>query len=541
MRFCTKIKKFGLLFLLVICYAGSWSQLGVIEPSYIDSLNQMSVKDSLSVYERINFGERALKLANEVKYEEGEFDALMNIGICHLNLSNYKEALDHFQRAQLLAQKMDKKDYLAESTFFIGNVHSFLSNFDKAQKVFEESLQIYEDLDKPGSMGYVKNGLGVVYSNAGHPEMGLKAFKEALAIFEENEMEQETAIPINNIGDHFWRMKQPEMALGFFEKSLELDQKYSSKKGEAISLCNIGLCMRDLKQYSKALDYFEKGLQLAKEEDFSKVIYDIYKDVADTYKAMGDYENALVFHEQYSNLRDSVYDSEKNAQIADLWVQYDSQKKDRDLIESQKQIVQLQQNKKIERLTSYILTGGILFLLIIGFLLYSRNKVKQELVEIELKNSELEGERLKKELDSKHQDLTNFALDISRKNEFSNQIHEALKTISNSGDPEFRKKKIRNLLILASNHLKLNDDIKEFQMNVEKVNQDFFYKLDDYFPDITNTEKQLCGLIRLNLSTKDIASIRNISPKSVEMSRYRLRKKLNLKPEEEITSFLQGL
>ncbi|MCB0622214.1 MAG: hypothetical protein KDC41_26670, partial [Saprospiraceae bacterium] len=90
-------------------------------------------------------------------------------------------------------------------------------------------------------------------------------------------------------------------------------------------------------------------------------------------------------------------------------------------------------------------------------------------------------------------------------------------------------------------HLKINEDIQEFQMNVETVNQDFFHRLNERFPELTSNEKQLCGLIRLNLSTKEIAAIRNITPRSAEMGRYRLRKKLHLQPEEEIQTFLQEL
>ena len=119
-------------------------------------------------------------------------------------------------------------------------------------------------------------------------------------------------------------------------------------------------------------------------------------------------------------------------------------------------------------------------------------------------------------------------------------VHESLKEIVDSPANESRKK-ARELLMSTSNHLQINDDIKEFQMNVEKVNQDFFNRLNQKFPDLTPNERHLCGLIRLNLSTKEIAVIRNISPKSVEMGRYRLRKKLNLGPKEEITSFLQNL
>jgi DNA-binding CsgD family transcriptional regulator len=184
---------------------------------------------------------------------------------------------------------------------------------------------------------------------------------------------------------------------------------------------------------------------------------------------------------------------------------------------------------------------GLLLAVGLVFLFYSRNQVRQQLIESELKNKRLESEKLKEELEFKQKDLTNFALDIARKNEFSQKIHDGLHLIHGSNNVDFRKDKIKELLILTSNHLKVNDDIREFQMNVETVNQDFFNRLTEQFPDLTSTDKQLCGLLRLNLSTKDIASIRNISPKSVEMSRYRLRKKLNLSAQDEMTSFLQQL
>ena len=142
---------------------------------------------------------------------------------------------------------------------------------------------------------------------------------------------------------------------------------------------------------------------------------------------------------------------------------------------------------------------------------------------------------------NKQQDLTNFALDISRKNELSEQLYNGLKSIVDSGNSEKAKAKAKELLLLTSNHLKINDDITKFQQNVDVVNQEFFNSLSKKFPDLTANEKQLCGLIRLNLSTKDIASVRNISPKSVEMGRYRLRKKLQLDSSDDIAAFMQNL
>ena len=77
--------------------------------------------------------------------------------------------------------------------------------------------------------------------------------------------------------------------------------------------------------------------------------------------------------------------------------------------------------------------------------------------------------------------------------------------------------------------------------NIEKVNHDFFSRLTRDFPNLTVNEKKLCGLIRIKTSIKEIASIRGISPKSVEMSRYRLRKKLNLEEHVNLDEFIEQL
>lgn len=533
-----RLGNFTIIFSLVFA---TWGWSNPVQTAAIDSLNAMAESDSVSLFQQISLGEQALTLAKDINYKNGLYNANMVIGIGHLNLSNYKEALTHFYDAKNLAGEMNDTTYQAEATYFLGTVNHYLDNFERAKEAFHTSLQLYELLGNVRWMGILKNGLGVAYYQSGDLEAGLTAYQEALAIFEENDLEEESAIPINNIGDHHLQIKQPELALTFFERSLALDLKYQSKKGEAISIINLGLCYRDLKQYDKALAFFEQALVIAKEHHFNNIITAIYKDVGETYKSMGIPEKSLEYYEQYTTLNDSILSQEKNAQIAELWLQYETQKKERALVESREKIKLLQQEKRIERLKTFILAGGIVSLFLVGLLLFSRYRVKQKLVESELKNQELESERLKKELGFKQQDLTNFALDISRKNEFSNRTHLALKEISNSNDMDFRRKKIRELLILTANHLKINDDIKEFQMNVEKVNHDFFYKLEERFPDLTNTDKQLCGLIRLQLSTKDIASVRNVSPKTIEMGRYRLRKKLNLKPEEEISHFLQEI
>jgi len=156
--------------------------------------------------------------------------------------------------------------------------------------------------------------------------------------------------------------------------------------------------------------------------------------------------------------------------------------------------------------------------------------------ELEAKN--LENKRLSEELEKKKKDLLNFGLDISRKNKFFQTLKVEIKKAMDTKERE-QKASLKQIYVLLQNHIRINDDLSIFQQNIENVNQEFITKLSQAFPDLTQLEISLCGMIKIGLSIKEISAIRNVSPKSVEMSRYRLRKKLNLPKDVDLTRFLK--
>jgi inorganic phosphate transporter, PiT family len=84
-------------------------------------------------------------------------------------------------------------------------------------------------------------------------------------------------------------------------------------------------------------------------------------------------------------------------------------------------------------------------------------------------------------------------------------------------------------------------EMNEFYAQIELIHKDFGQNLGASFPLLSEQEKRLAILLRLNLSSKEISTLLGISPKSVEIARYRLRKKLNLKQGESLTQFIQNL
>ena len=84
-------------------------------------------------------------------------------------------------------------------------------------------------------------------------------------------------------------------------------------------------------------------------------------------------------------------------------------------------------------------------------------------------------------------------------------------------------------------------EIDDFYGKIEQTHKDFIIKLTERFPELTEREKRLAILLRLNLASKEIATLMNISPKSVEIARYRLRKKLGVRERDNIKKFLEQI
>jgi DNA-binding NarL/FixJ family response regulator len=89
--------------------------------------------------------------------------------------------------------------------------------------------------------------------------------------------------------------------------------------------------------------------------------------------------------------------------------------------------------------------------------------------------------------------------------------------------------------------MSFDDKVENFNLEIEKLHKGFSRRLDEEFPNLTETEKRFATFLRLGFSSKEIAPLLNVSLKSVETYRYRLRKKLNISQGENLIRFIQNL
>jgi DNA-binding CsgD family transcriptional regulator len=188
----------------------------------------------------------------------------------------------------------------------------------------------------------------------------------------------------------------------------------------------------------------------------------------------------------------------------------------------------------------------LLFTVVIGIRLSNDFNYKSRMETEQMKNNlnkkviqlkEIEKQRLKAELNYKKQDLTNFGIEISRNKTFINSLYNNLIGIkeNSKNDPD----QFNDILKQIRSQLIIDKDFKYFHENVDKVNHKFISKLQKVYPSLTNNELHLASLLRLNLNTKEIATVKNISPDSVKVLRYRLRKKFNLSTPINLSQFLK--
>ena len=165
-------------------------------------------------------------------------------------------------------------------------------------------------------------------------------------------------------------------------------------------------------------------------------------------------------------------------------------------------------------------------------------KSQKEIALNELENSQklmqLKNEKLEIAIDSKNRELAISTMSLIKKNEFLNTIK---KGIQEQNTPNG----IRKVIKIIDNNLNNTDDWKLFKEAFDNADKDFLKLVKEKHPILTPNDLKLCAYLRLNLASKEIAPLLNISPRSVEVKRYRLRKKMDLAPKSSLTDYILAL
>ena len=176
---------------------------------------------------------------------------------------------------------------------------------------------------------------------------------------------------------------------------------------------------------------------------------------------------------------------------------------------------------------------------IILVLLFINQKNKNAKLKLKEENLLLEKKKLNQDLDYKKKELVSNMMYLMEKNEFITTISKKLIELKPDA-----KRDNKDLIQQIINEIRVNSSTKmweEFEMRFKEVHKDFYNELHKTHPDLTLNEVKICAFLKLNMSTKEISAITHQSVKSINMARFRLRKKLHINRDENLIVYLNSL
>ncbi|MEQ8421522.1 MAG: hypothetical protein RIB64_16050 [Arenibacter algicola] len=495
--------------------------------------------------------DRALDLLQEVHDQALVYgdtllavNALLEMPYIYGQQVNYAKSYDTLWHALFLADDIENEVLRATIYSHLGRLSSFFKRKDEAFDYLNTSLKIKKNLVEKGILE--KSTLVedyylicATYRELNDPKMGkiyldscntvikdgvlpsskihYLDFERAFVLFKEDKNTEALAI-MRNIEPWFIENRPSYLVLVYTYWGDILSALGRSNEGE--------------QKYIEALEISSK---YNSHIDFSPLIYE---RLSCLYLDMGNYKKAYENQTMAKTLDARFFDSrsENNRPLLEIKDQFRIEQERQQKIIQQQRLEQLEQADKISFLQRTILLVGIIFLIIVGliYVQYLRSKHNAEKQMIR-RNKELEIKKARELLELKNKELAASALQLVEKDELFGELKEKIKGNQGKVDETEINRFIKSISVSSVNNW------QEFKLRFTDVNESFYQNLTQNYPQLTQSDHRICALIKLNLSSKDMARLLGISVESVHTTRYRLRKKMGLPRSANLQDFIAEL
>ncbi len=530
--------------------------------THLDSLLRKAIRSTND----LNFEQAHAELTEVVTQSQEQGDAKneilgnINMGALYLKYNVHEEALKYFLQSLELATKYKKDDLLNTIYNNIGIVYAANNATDKAVEYYEKAVEISRTQVNKRRLALNYINLGTELNHKGDDSLALAYFKEALSIFKKDIDTLNASIAINSIANLHYMRGRYDSALIKYREAYDLNLKVNDMFYHPQYCLGIGKTFSNLRQYDSATLYLQKAVQGFFETSSTEDIEDAYYWLARTAEASGNTNDAL----KYSNLtlawKDSLLREKTSKWISELQMRYEFGKKENE-------IEQLQAEATRQRLfwIGVVVIGMVIAVLLffalrtqninlqqknvilqrdqeVTRLTLEKNRVEREQLEKDILATEklnaLEQERMKQELTFKDRELATKTLHLVNKNEIFDSIYKVLNTIDPADGQNIKSPLDKAKKIIRGNN-NIDQVWMDFKRHFEEVHPRFFSQLQEAYPDLSPNDLRLCAYLLIDLNSKEIAQIYNISPESIRKKKQRLREKLQLEKDEDVKILLK--
>lgn len=470
---------------------------------------------------------KALKIYRSIESLVGQGNALNSLGIVYKNRSAFADALRDFTAAAEFFEQAGDNIRCAAVFNNIGAVHDTIGNYEKALEAYLKALRIYEGEKIEVNSAIVTGNIANIYYYIGDHDLSLEYRLKALEILERLRDDFSIAHLLGNLSANYKERKEYDRALEILERARSIFRVLGERRHEGVTLVRIGSiqalqgkpaqAIRQLKKAARSLheigariDYseallqigrihlqresvdeaikvLEEGMAAAHDIGSEEAVMNFHHALFDAFRRCGRLDKAISHLELYSILRENCRSAERQRTIVGMQTRFD--------------VETIQREREFFRERAAYLESIA---------------------------------------DQRSKELSMNAAHLVRTNSLLQMLRFSIRKALESTDDARRTtlKEMQESIDLA---LRSGEDWKRFEEMYQLVHHDFIHQLSEKYPGLSNTELKISALLNINLSNKEIGDLLCISARTVESHRYRIRKKLGLNPDINLSAYMAGI
>ncbi|MDA9128441.1 tetratricopeptide repeat protein [Flavobacteriaceae bacterium] len=545
-------------------------------------LNLSVLYEKEDVDSAIYFAKQGYKTSRSIDDKIGIAENSANLGYYYVLKNNLDSSKVNYSRAKEYFFKTDSLFKYAQSSMRVGNINLAQDNYIEALKLYQECLEISKEKNLTSLIPHLYNNIGLVYKHIEDYDDANANFREAYNLFVKNNDEANSVYPLynialiqsiigkdeeaidgylnlvkyhlktenwvslgqiyNSISEIYLRNGNNDKSKEFLEMALNSinDKNDSFNTGptsfhESSIFSNAAELYYNENNYELAKIHAYKSIELSKKNSYKLNMFKSARVLANIYDQTNKLDSSLYYYKLYTDFNRQYQDEYEVKQLTKLKMQNEF---DEILKQNEIDRIYREAEYKNRELKYLALTVGAGLSIIILILLFINLKNKNAKLILKEKNLLLEKQQLNQDLDYRKKELVSNLMYLMEKNEFITSISKKLIQLKPDA-----KKDNKELIQQIINEIRQNSSTKiwdEFEVRFKEVHTDFYNKLSNLHLDLTPNEVKLSAFLKLNMSTKEISAITHQSIKSINMARFRLRKKLKIDRDENLISYLSS-
>lgn len=469
-----------------------------------------------------------LQLSEKHEYKDITAAALNCKAYLADNLGNKQEALEIFTELSHLYTEENGRE-LAVIFNNIGELNRKMGNFELAKEFYHKAIILNQKTASLDDLVMNYSNIGSVMLEQDSLQKGESYYRMAIELCENLDNQYFSAKAYHDMAVLLMAEREYQVARLYIDSSMNICLEQSYLYGIVMNQMKHGEILLALNELLPARAEFQNALLGADSLGMKEDELALYNFLYEVEKKDGNLKSAIDYLDKAIQLDDSLRLEEKNRILVDLQSKYAQEKNEQVIYSLEKSVLEQEYKSKMYVIAFLIVI--IVALVHITFLL-----VRKRGREWENQKIRSENDLLKRDLSYKTKELSDYAVFLSEQYQQTLNFTKVSNKLFMDASPEF-KKKLFSIQREYANNLPAGT-WKEFETRFENVNQEFYDKLLQQFPDLTPTELRLCSFLKLKLTTREIAGLLNRSIGTVDNARSNLRKKMKMETDNTLSDFL---